>query len=104
MAVAGPCDVRMAGYAGLTSMVTQVTTATGGCSLTAIGTVIATSQAQGTITDAGLTVGAIALSGNCSFPPGTVIRQSPAAGTTASRGSAVNLTEATPPRPHGCAQ
>ena len=62
------------------------------------------SQAQGTITDAGLTVGTVTLSGNCDFPPGTVIRQSPAAGTTASRGTAVNLTEATPPKPHGCAQ
>jgi hypothetical protein len=33
-----------------------------------------------------------------------VIRQSPTAGITASRGSAVNLTEATPPKPHGCSQ
>lgn len=123
--------------AGLRSTVTQVTTATGGCSLTALGTVTAVSpaagtftappvnvsvcaipptiavpavtglddsQAQGTITNAGLTVGTITLSGNCSFPPGTVIRQTPAAGTTASRGSAVSLTEATPPKPHGCAQ
>jgi len=123
--------------AGLTGTVTHVTTATGGFSLAALGTVIAASpapgtftappvnltvcdipptitvptvtgldhsQAQGTITDAGLTVGTVTLSGNCSFPPGTVIRQSPTAGTTASRGSAVNLTEATPPRPHGCAQ
>jgi beta-lactam-binding protein with PASTA domain len=123
--------------AGLTGTVTHVTTATGGFSLAALGTVIAASPApgtftappvnltvcdipptitvptvtglddsqdQGTITDAGLTVGTVTLSGNCSFPPGTVIRQSPTAGTTASRGSAVNLTEATPPRPHGCAQ
>jgi hypothetical protein len=44
------------------------------------------------------------LSGNCGFPPGTVIRQNPAANTTVSRGSAVNLIGATPPKPHGCAQ
>jgi hypothetical protein len=62
------------------------------------------SQAQGTLTNAGLTVGTITLSGNCTFAPGTVLRQTPAAGTTANRGTAVNLTEATPPRPHGCAQ
>jgi hypothetical protein len=62
------------------------------------------SQAQGTLTSAGLITGTITLSGNCSFDPGTVIRQSPAAGTTASRGTAVNLVEATPPKPHGCAQ
>jgi hypothetical protein len=61
-------------------------------------------QAQGTLTNAGLSVGTITLSGNCDFPPGTVIRQSPAAGITASRGTRVNLTEATPPKPHGCAQ
>jgi hypothetical protein len=65
---------------------------------------LADDQAQGTLTSAGLTVGTITLSGNCSFDPGTVIRQTPAAGTTASRGTAVNLTEATPPKPHGCAQ
>jgi beta-lactam-binding protein with PASTA domain len=53
---------------------------------------------------AGLTVGTITLSGNCSFDPGTVIRQNPAANTAASRGTAVNLVEATPPKPHGCAQ
>lgn len=62
------------------------------------------SQAQGTLTNAGLAVGTVTLIGNCDFPPGTVIRQNPAAGTTANRGTAVNLTEATPPKPHGCAQ
>jgi len=62
------------------------------------------SQAQGTLANAGLTTGTITLSGNCDFPPGTVIRQNPAAGTSLNRGSAVNLTEATPPKPHGCAQ
>jgi hypothetical protein len=61
-------------------------------------------QAQGTLANARLTTGTITLSGTCSFDPGTVIRQSPAAGTTASRGTAVNLPEATPPTPHGCAQ
>jgi len=65
---------------------------------------LADNQAQGTLTDAGLTVGTITLSGNCSFDPGTVLRQSPAPGTTVSRGTAVNLTEATPPKPHGCPQ
>jgi len=48
--------------------------------------------------------GTVTLSGNCDFPVGTVIRQTPAAGTSASRGTAVNLVEATPPKPHGCAQ
>jgi hypothetical protein len=65
---------------------------------------LADSQAQGTLTNAGLAVGSITLSGNCSFDPGTVIRQTPAVGTTVNRGTAVNLTEATPPKPHGCAQ
>jgi PASTA domain-containing protein len=61
-------------------------------------------QAQGTLISAGLAVGTITLSGNCDFDPGTVIRQAPAAGTTVSRGTQVSLTEATPPKPHGCAQ
>jgi beta-lactam-binding protein with PASTA domain len=65
---------------------------------------LADNQAQGTLTDAGLTTGTITLSGNCTFDPGTVLRQTPAAGTTVNRGTAVNLTEATPPKPHGCAQ
>jgi len=123
--------------AGLTSTITDVTTAGGGCSPAANGTVFATSppagaftappvnlsvcdmppivtvpnvvglddsQAQGTLTSAGLTTGTVTLSGNCEFPPGTVIRQTPAAGTSLNRGSAVNLVEATLPKPHGCAQ
>jgi len=123
--------------AGLSTTVTDVTTAGGGCSPAANGTVFATSpaagtftappvnlsvcdmppivtvpavtgladnQAQGTLTNAGLSVGTITLSGNCSFDPGTVLRQTPAAGTTVNRGTPVNLTEATPPKPHGCAQ
>jgi beta-lactam-binding protein with PASTA domain len=65
---------------------------------------LADDQAQGTLANAGLTTGTITLSGNCDFPPGTVIRQNPTVGTSLNRGSAVNLIEATPPKPHGCAQ
>ena len=65
---------------------------------------LADNQAQGTLTNAGLTVGTVTRSDNCDFPPGTVIRQTTVANTTARRGTAVNLTEATPPKPHGCPQ
>ena len=77
---------------------------TGGPSWTAVPSPRPAEGARLSSVSAGLTVGTITLSGNCSFDPGTVLRQTPAANTTASRGTAVNLVEATPPKPHGCAQ
>lgn len=64
---------------------------------------LADDQAEGTIIDAGLTVGSIIFNSNCTVDAGTVLRQTPTAGTTVSRGTAVNLAEANPPR-RGCPQ
>jgi beta-lactam-binding protein with PASTA domain len=52
-------------------------------------------SARADITSAGLHVGTVTLTANCTVPRGTVLSQNPDGGTQVRFGSSVNLNEAT---------
>jgi YVTN family beta-propeller protein len=93
----GPCTGT--GSCDLVVNSDQFVTATFGTPAIAVPNVVGMTQAAATtaITGAGLTVGAVSMQSSSTVPSGSVISESPAAGTSVTSGSAVNFVVSTGP-------